>query len=159
MLLRLLAALGLFAIAGSACSFDEIGEIAVEADSREQESVIFTPSIPQEAPESTQVPSTESAAEQNSTSVAETDSAPSASEPTAIQLEIIEWRTFQRQYAQGQLPNGETAEESACIVEVAIRSVPEELLPQLTNPARELLEFSTIDVLAQALADAEPHCL
>lgn len=74
-----------------------------------------------------------------------------------LQVEVITWRTFQRKASAGV--HGETAEQSQCMVETSIRALPEELLPQLTNPARSETQMSTVELWLAELEAAQATCL
>ncbi len=76
---------------------------------------------------------------------------------TALQIEIINWRTFQRKAAASV--HGESPQQSECIVENAIRALPQELLPQLTNPAQATTQMSTVELFAEEVDRAKTICL
>ncbi|MGI9602440.1 MAG: hypothetical protein ACR2QE_11175 [Acidimicrobiales bacterium] len=73
--------------------------------------------------------------------------------------QVIESRLHQRLFSieRNGFPD-ETPSEARCVVETAIYSLPEEVLPQLTDPAQAELTFETVDLFAGALAAAAEVC-
>lgn len=76
---------------------------------------------------------------------------------SALQIEVINWRTFQRKASAGV--HGETPEQSECMIATSIRALPEELLPELTNPSQAKAQMSTVELWLEELELAKVACL
>lgn len=76
---------------------------------------------------------------------------------SALQIEVINWRSFQRKASAAV--HGETSAQSECIIETSIRALPEELLPELTNPAQAETQMSTVELWLEELELARAVCI